>query len=67
MQLPQDLFISTADTTNGHSLCGWDRRYARPHSIALNRLEVVLNGADDPGPPTAGAKVEIVTNHPNPS
>jgi len=63
MQLPQDLLISTADTTMGIPM-RMGSRYRQASLDALNRLEVVLNGADDPGPPEQQVQVEIVTNIP---
>lgn len=63
MQLPEALLISTADTTMGLPM-RMGSRYRQASLEALNRLEVVLNGADDPGPPEQQEQAEVVTNIP---
>jgi len=48
----QDLFDQHGGTPWAF-LCGWGSRYRQASLEALNRWTVVLNGADDPGPPSS--------------
>ena len=62
-QLPAALLSSTAISTMGLPLRE-GARYRQASLDALARLEVVLNGGDDPGPPQLIERVPVDTNIP---
>jgi uncharacterized protein len=62
-QLPSSLLRSTADTTMNIPL-RMGSRYRQASIDALNRLEQVLSGADDPGPPQELEQPVLVTSIP---
>jgi uncharacterized protein len=62
-QLPASLLSSTAISTMGLPLRE-GARYRQASLDALARLEVVLNGGDDPGPPQLIERVPVDTNIP---
>ncbi|MCT0199342.1 TPM domain-containing protein [Synechococcus sp. CS-1325] len=62
-QLPASLLRSTADTTMDIPL-RMGSRYRQASIDALNRLEQVLSGADDPGPPLELEQPVVVTSIP---
>jgi uncharacterized protein len=62
-QLPNDLLSSTAISTMGLPLRE-GARYRQASLDALDRLGVVLNGGEDPGPPQLAERMPIETNIP---
>ena len=62
-QLPSDLLSSTAISTMGLPLRE-GARYRQASFDALERLSVVLNGGEDPGPPQLVERMPIDTNIP---
>jgi uncharacterized protein len=62
-QLPSDLLSSTAISTMGLPLRE-GARYRQASLDALDRLGVVLNGGEDPGPPQLAERMPIETNIP---
>lgn len=62
-QLPSDLLSSTAISTMGLPLRE-GARYRQASLDALDRLEVVLQGGEDPGPPVLLERMPIETNIP---
>lgn len=62
-QLPASLLRSTADTTMNIPL-RMGSRYRQASLDALNRLEQVLGGADDPGPPQELEQPVVVSSIP---
>ena len=62
-QLPSDLLSSTAISTMGLPLREGSR-YRQASLDALGRLEVVLNGGEDPGPPQLVERIPVETNIP---
>ena len=62
-QLPQSLLSSTAISTMGLPLRE-GARYRQAGLDALDRLEVVLQGGEDPGPPQLLERMPIETNIP---
>jgi len=62
-QLPQSLLSSTAISTMGLPLRE-GARYRQAGLDALDRLEVVLQGGEDPGPPQLLERLPIETNIP---
>ncbi|MCP9773531.1 TPM domain-containing protein [Synechococcus sp. Tobar12-5m-g] len=62
-QLPASLLRSTADTTMNIPL-RMGSRYRQASIDALNRLEQVLGGADDPGPPQELEQPVVVSSIP---
>jgi len=62
-QLPSELLSSTAISTMGLPLRE-GARYRQASVDALDRLAVVLNGGEDPGPPQLVERMPIETNIP---
>jgi uncharacterized protein len=62
-QLPSELLSSTAISTMGLPLRE-GARYRQASVDALDRLAVVLNGGEDPGPPQLAERMPIETNIP---
>jgi len=62
-QLPASLLSSTAISTMGLPLREGSR-YRQASLDALGRLEVVLNGGEDPGPPQLVERMPVETNIP---
>ena len=62
-QLPSTLLSSTAISTMGLPLREGSR-YRQASLDALSRLEVVLNGGEDPGPPQLVERMPVETNIP---
>ena len=62
-QLPASLLSSTAINTMGLPLREGSR-YRQASLDALGRLEVVLNGGEDPGPPQLVERMPVETNIP---
>lgn len=62
-QLPSNLLSSTAISTMGLPLREGSR-YRQASLDALNRLEVVLQGGEDPGPPQLVERMPVETNIP---
>ena len=62
-QLPSNLLSSTAISTMGLPLREGSR-YRQASLDALNRLEVVLQGSEDPGPPQLVERMPVETNIP---
>jgi uncharacterized protein len=62
-QLPAPLLSSTAISTMGLPLRE-GARYRQASLDALDRLEVVLNGGEDPGPPQLVERMPVETNIP---
>ena len=62
-QLPQTLLSSTAISTMGVPLRE-GARYRQASVDAMERLEVVLQGGDDPGPPQLLERLPLETNIP---
>ncbi|MEY3544939.1 MAG: hypothetical protein RLZZ247_1096 [Cyanobacteriota bacterium] len=62
-QLPSELLSSTAISTMGLPLRE-GARYRQASLDALDRLGVVLNGGEDPGPPQLAERMPIETNIP---
>ena len=62
-QLPQTLLTSTGRTTMAIPLREGDR-YRQASVDGLTRLSVVLNGAEDPGPPEEILRTTLPTNIP---
>ncbi|WP_371820701.1 photosystem II repair protein Psb32 [Synechococcus sp. A10-1-5-1] len=62
-QLPSNLLSSTAISTMGLPLRE-GARYRQASLDALNRLEVVLQGGEDPGPPQLVERMPVETNIP---
>ncbi|WP_398327005.1 photosystem II repair protein Psb32 [Vulcanococcus sp.] len=62
-QLPGELLSSTAISTMGLPLRE-GARYRQASVDALDRLAVVLNGGEDPGPPQLAERMPIETNIP---
>ena len=62
-QLPSTLLSSTAISTMGLQLREGSR-YRQASLDALSRLEVVLNGGEDPGPPQLVERMPVETNIP---
>ena len=62
-QLPASLLSSTAISTMGLPLREGSR-YRQASLDALGRLEVVLNGGEDPGPPQLVERMPLETNIP---
>ena len=62
-QLPAPLLSSTAISTMGLPLRE-GARYRQASLDALDRLEVVLNGGEDPGPPQLIERMPLETNIP---
>ena len=62
-QLPQTLLTSTGRTTMAIPLREGDR-YRQASVDGLTRLTVVLNGAEDPGPPEEIVRTTLPTNIP---
>ncbi len=63
-QLPSTLLSSTAISTMGLPLREGSR-YRQASLDALSRLEVVLNGGEDPGPPQLVERIPVETNIPS--
>ena len=61
--LPQSLLASTADTTMDRPLRDGGR-YRQAVLDGLGRLETVLGGAEDPGPPLVAETQVVVSNVP---
>jgi uncharacterized protein len=62
-QLSTELLSSTAISTMGLPLRE-GARYRQASLVALDRLGVVLNGGEDPGPPQLAERMPIETNIP---
>ena len=62
-QLPSTLLSSTAISTMGLPLREGSR-YRQASLDALSRLDVVLNGGEDPGPPQLVERMPVETNIP---
>lgn len=62
-QLPSDLLSSTAISTMGLPLRE-GARYRQASLDALDRLAVVLDGGEDPGPPQLAERLPLETNIP---
>jgi uncharacterized protein len=62
-QLPQTLLSSTAISTMGLPLRE-GARYRQASVDAMDRLEVVLQGGEDPGPPQLLERLPLETNIP---
>ena len=62
-RLPDALLVSTADETMALPLRDGDR-YRQAVNDGLNRLETVLAGGEDPGPPLVADTPELVSNVP---
>jgi uncharacterized protein len=63
-QLPESLLRSTADTTMDIPL-RLGTRYRQASLDALSRLETVLSGGEDPGPPLQVELAPVVSNIPS--
>ncbi|MEB3198949.1 MAG: TPM domain-containing protein [Synechococcaceae cyanobacterium] len=62
-QLPQELLLSTASTTMALPLRQGDR-YRQASLDAITRLDTVLRGGEDPGPPVEPEEIVPVSNIP---
>ena len=62
-RLPESLLVSTADETMALPLRDGDR-YRQAVNDGLSRLETVLAGGEDPGPPQIAETQQLVSNVP---
>jgi len=62
-RLPAELLRSTGRTTMGQPLRDGDR-YRQASLDGIDRLDVVLNGGEDPGPPVEVERTTLPTNIP---
>jgi uncharacterized protein len=63
-RLPAELLTSTADTTMAYPLRSADR-YRQAVLDAVNRLDVVLHGGEDPGEPILEEAPALASNIPS--